>query len=134
VRQCILAYISDFQFVGSAAQSVGLSHTSSPRLGMLVSLSSDTHFTTLDEHKLTRTFNFGFPPAQASLDHVVYWYSTTFKTSDWLLHVISAPRTGDGRGVVEGKFYTQEGELIAVTVQEGVVRAAPQRDKDRAKL
>lgn len=65
------------------------------------------------------------PDRQASLDHVVYWYSTTFKTSDWLLHVISAPRTADGRGVVEGKFYTVEGELIAVTMQEGVVRAAP---------
>lgn len=100
--QCILAYISDFQFVGSAAQSVGLSHTTSPRLGML-----------------------------ASLDHVVYWYSTTFKTSDWLLHVISAPRTGEGRGVVEGKFYTAEGELIAVTMQEGVVRAAPPRQKGK---
>jgi hypothetical protein len=36
-EQCILAYISDFQFIGSAAQSVGLSHTSQPRLGMLVS-------------------------------------------------------------------------------------------------
>lgn len=99
---------------------------------MLVSLSSSS------DANLRRAYprppNLEYSPRQASLDHVVYWYSTTFKTSDWLLHVISAPRTGDGRGVVEGKFYTQEGELIAVTVQEGVVRAAPQRDKDRAKL
>jgi len=99
---------------------------------MLVSLSipSDANFRRADR----RLSNLECSTSQASLDHVVYWYSTTFKTSDWLLHVISAPRTGDGRGVVEGKFYTQEGELIAVTVQEGVVRAAPQRDKDRAKL
>ena len=68
-------------------------------------------------------------PRQASLDHVVYWYSTSFKTTDWLLHVISAPRTGEGRGVVEGRFYTQDGELIAVTVQEGVVRAAKMEGK-----
>lgn len=31
---------------------------------------------------------------------------------------------GDGRGVVEGRFYTESGELVALTVQEGVVRAA----------
>jgi acyl-CoA thioesterase len=42
-----------------------------------------------------------------------------------LLHVITSPRVGDGRGVVEGRFYTEDGELVALTVQEGVVRAAP---------
>lgn len=102
-QKCILAYISDFQFVGTAAQSVGLSHASNPQLGMM-----------------------------ASLDHVIYFYGKPFSASRWMLHVIESPRTGEGRGVVNGRFYTQEGELIAVTTQEGVVRAA--RTRGGAKL
>ncbi|KAJ9121656.1 hypothetical protein QFC22_002276 [Naganishia vaughanmartiniae] len=93
-QKSILAYLSDFQFIGTAAQATGLSQNSNPKLGMM-----------------------------ASLDHVVYFYSNDFKTSNWLLHVITSPRVGDGRGVVEGRFYTEEGELVALTVQEGVVRA-----------
>jgi len=95
-EKCILAYVSDFQFVGTAAQSVGLSHNSNPKLVMM-----------------------------ASLDHTVFFYSNNFTTADWLLHVIESPRTGFGRGVVTGRFYTAQGELIAVTVQEGVIRSQP---------
>ncbi len=78
---------------------------------------------------------------QASLDHTVFFYSDSFTTAEWLLHVVDSPRTGGGRGVVTGRFYTQSGELIAVCVQEGVVRAAPRKEdgpgakgKDAAKL
>jgi len=42
---------------------------------------------------------------------------------------------GSGRAVAHGEFYTREGNLIALTTQEGVVRAnvrAP--DDPRAKL
>lgn len=67
------------------------------------------------------------------MDHVVYFYSNDFKTSNWLLHVITSPRVGDGRGVVEGRFYTEEGELVALTVQEGVVRAAAADSKVKDK-
>ncbi|KAJ9102457.1 hypothetical protein QFC21_002857 [Naganishia friedmannii] len=106
-QKSILAYLSDFQFIGTAAQATGLSQNSNPKLGMM-----------------------------ASLDHVVYFYSNDFKTSNWLLHVITSPRVGDGRGVVEGRFYTEEGELVALTVQEGVVRATaaePKKDKSVSK-
>ncbi len=67
---------------------------------------------------------------QASLDHTVFFYSDNFTTADWLLHVIESPRTGYGRGVVTGRFYTTTGELIAVTVQEGVVRALAVKEDD----
>lgn len=72
---------------------------------------------------------------QASLDHSCHFYSDNVDTSKWLLHVISSQRVGEGRGVVDGRFYTLEGELIAVTHQEGVVRAArPSGNKADAKL
>ncbi|GHJ87695.1 hypothetical protein NliqN6_4097 [Naganishia liquefaciens] len=103
-QKSILAYLSDFQFIGTAAQATGMSQNSHPKLGMM-----------------------------ASLDHVVYFYSNDFKTSNWLLHVITSPRVGDGRGVVEGRFYTEEGELVALTVQEGVVRAAAPDSKSTKK-
>jgi len=48
---------------------------------------------------------------------------------------MSAPRMGSGRAVAHGEFYTREGNLIALTTQEGVVRAnvrAP--DDPKAKL
>ena len=91
--------MSDFQFIGTAARRIGLSALSTPRLGML-----------------------------ASLDHSVYFYPFPADSdqSRPLLHVMEAVvvDVGPGRGVVRGRIYTEAGHLIAVTMQEGVVRAA----------
>jgi len=38
--QAMFAYMTDFQFIGTASRSVGLTRTSTPRLGMLVSIST----------------------------------------------------------------------------------------------
>ena len=111
--QCVIACISDFQFIGTAARRLGLTAISNPRLGML-----------------------------ASLDHSIYFYPLPrdFDPSAPLLHVIEAVvvDTEPGRGVVRGRIYTDKGELIAVTMQEGVVRAGGRpktnMQADRAKL
>lgn len=96
--QAMIAYMTDFQFIGTAALSVGLTRISTPRLGMLASLDHTTHFYPLPPD---------FDPS-APLLHV--------------MHVNIADVTA-GRGVVRGLLYTAGGVLLAVTSQEGVVRA-----------
>ncbi|KAJ3827402.1 hypothetical protein F5878DRAFT_653577 [Lentinula raphanica] len=47
----------------------------------------------------------------------------SFDCGDWLLYVMESPRAGSGRAIMHGQLYTRSGTLIAVTSQEGVVRA-----------
>ncbi|KAG1783678.1 hypothetical protein EV702DRAFT_958446 [Suillus placidus] len=46
-----------------------------------------------------------------------------FCCEDGLLYVVICPRAASGRAVVHGRLYSQAGKLVAVTCQEGVVRA-----------
>lgn len=96
--KAMIAYMSDFQFIGTTARSVGLNQNSNPRLGML-----------------------------ASLDHAIHFYPfpDTFDPSAPLLHVMEAQAANlsSGRGIARGRIYTPDGHLIAATGQEGVVRA-----------
>ncbi|KAK4687359.1 hypothetical protein P7C73_g2754, partial [Tremellales sp. Uapishka_1] len=96
--KAMFAYMTDFQFIGTASKSVGLTRSSTPRLGMLASLDHTTHF-------------YPLPP--------------NFDPSTPLLHVMESPLThvASGRGVVRGLLFTASGQLVAVTSQEGVVRA-----------
>lgn len=100
----MIAYMSDFQFIGTTARSIGLNQNSNPRLGML-----------------------------ASLDHVIHFYPFphTFDPSAPFLHVMEAQAANlsSGRGIARGRIYTPDGHLIAVTGQEGVVRAGGQGSK-----
>ncbi|GLB36418.1 putative acyl-CoA thioesterase [Lyophyllum shimeji] len=109
-QKCILSYISDLNFISSASKIMGLK-----RFGKGPNTVSMT----------------------STLDHTIYFYSDDFDCGDWLLHVIVSPRTGSGRGVVHGRMYTRDGTLVAVTSQEGVVRAnirGPSAPKLDAKL
>lgn len=96
--KAMIAYITDIQFIGTAAQSVGLTWTSTPRLGMLASLDHSTHFYPLPDD---------------------------FKPGDPMLHVMESVTAdvGAGRGLVRGLLYDKKGRLLAATLQEGVVRA-----------
>ncbi|WWC63473.1 acyl-CoA thioesterase II [Kwoniella dejecticola CBS 10117] len=96
--KAMIAYMSDFQFIGTASRSVGMHQSSTPRIGMLASLDHSIHF---------------------------YPFPDNFDPSAPLLHVMESQSVdiASGRGVVQGRIYTQEGVLIAVTAQEGVVRA-----------
>lgn len=105
-QKCILGYFSDMHFISSAGRTLGLRRGGrGPTALSMVS----------------------------TLDHTIWYYSNDFHCGDWMLYVITSPRTGSGRGVVHGKIYTQDGKLVAVTSQEGVVRAdvrGPQQELD----
>ncbi|WWD19170.1 acyl-CoA thioesterase II [Kwoniella shandongensis] len=96
--KAMIAYMTDFQFIGTASRSVGLHQSSTPRLGMLASLDHSIHF---------------------------YPFPSNFDPSAPLLHVMESQvvDVASGRGTVKGYVYTQDGVLVAVTSQEGVVRA-----------
>jgi acyl-CoA thioesterase-2 len=60
----------------------------------------------------------------ATIDHSM-WFHRPFDLSEWLLYSVVSTSASGARGFVRGEFYTQEGTLVATTVQEGVMR---QRD------
>jgi acyl-CoA thioesterase-2 len=57
----------------------------------------------------------------ASLDHAM-WFHHDFRMDDWLLYVTDSPSAAHGRGFCRGSFYTRDGQLVASTAQEGVLR------------
>lgn len=57
----------------------------------------------------------------ASLDHVM-WFHRPFRADEWLLHVMDSPSASGARGLVRGRVYTERGELVASTAQEGLLR------------
>ncbi|KAI6136848.1 hypothetical protein F5141DRAFT_1185713 [Pisolithus sp. B1] len=57
-----------------------------------------------------------------------------FCCEDGLLYVVTCPRARDGRGVVHGRLYSRSGMSVAVTCQEGVVRADRRGPEPRVKL
>jgi len=57
----------------------------------------------------------------ASLDHAM-WFHRPFRADEWLLYAMESPNASGGRGLALGKFFTRDGQLVASTAQEGVVR------------
>nr|ODN91759.1 acyl-CoA thioesterase II [Cryptococcus depauperatus CBS 7841] len=96
--KAMLAYVTDFQFVGTAARSVGLNASSEPQLGMIASLDHTIHF-------------YPFPQG---LDY-----------RKPVLHVMESQvaDTKSERAVCRGRVYSSDGHLLAVTSQEGLFRA-----------
>lgn len=90
VHQYLLAYASDFNFLGTALAPHGVSWLSP---GMQV----------------------------ASLDHAM-WFHRPFRFDEWLLYVVDSPSASGARGLARGQFFTQDGRLVASTVQEGLIR------------
>jgi len=105
-QKCIVAYLSDFYFIGVGSRTLGLKTLSKGPDALSMS---------------------------STLDHSIYFYDDNFDCGDWLLYVMTSPRTASGRGVVQGRLYTRGGSLIAVTSQEGVIRA-DRRPSTDAKL
>ncbi|KAL5535208.1 RAD14 [Sanghuangporus sanghuang] len=115
VQKSILAYMSDFDFIGVAPKALKLK-----RLG----------------------HGPGTVEAISTLSHSMQFYCNNIDCSEWLLFVISAPRAGFGRASVLGQFYTRDGTLVAVVMQEGLLaardtfflqRARPHRRRRRAR-
>ncbi|KAJ7275358.1 thioesterase-like superfamily-domain-containing protein [Mycena haematopus] len=95
-QKAILGYISDLHLLSAASQALGLQ-----RFGRGPKATSMT----------------------STIDHSICFYDDTFDCGDWLLYVMSSPAAASGRGIVHGQLYTRKGKLVAVTTQEGVVRA-----------
>ncbi|MGB2064154.1 MAG: acyl-CoA thioesterase II [Marinomonas gallaica] len=57
----------------------------------------------------------------ASLDHAI-WFHRPFRLDDWLLYVADSPSASGARGFVRGKIFNKEGEIVASTAQEGLIR------------
>jgi acyl-CoA thioesterase-2 len=59
----------------------------------------------------------------ASLDHAM-WFHRPFRADGWLLYSQDTPTATSGRGLARGLVFTQEGQLVASVVQEGLIRMA----------
>ena len=86
----------------------------------LLAYASDFHFlvTALHPHGvswLTRGMQV------ASLDHAM-WFHRPFRMDDWLLHDMDSPSAGGALGLVRGRVYDRAGNLVATTMQEGLIR------------
>ena len=64
----------------------------------------------------------------ASLDHAM-WFHRPARVDQWLLYALDSPSASGARGLARGQVFTQQGELIASTQQEGMIRIL---DKDEA--
>lgn len=64
----------------------------------------------------------------ASLDHAM-WFQRPFRIDEWLLYSIDSPSASGARGLSRGLIYRQDGTLVAVVAQEGVMRVWPGEDK-----
>ncbi|WP_371192975.1 acyl-CoA thioesterase domain-containing protein [Glaciecola sp. SC05] len=81
---------------------------------------SDYHFlsTALQAHGLAAQDK---SLRMATIDHAM-WFHKPFKFDDWLLYEMESPFSGNSRALVQGKIYNKEGELVATSVQEGLMR------------
>lgn len=56
-----------------------------------------------------------------SLDHTI-WFHEPVRIDEWLLYDQRSSWAGGGRTLCRGRFYTEDGRLIATVAQEGLVR------------
>ncbi len=57
----------------------------------------------------------------ASLDHAL-WFHRPFRADEYLLYSLDSPSAAAGRGFSRGSFFTRNGELVASTAQESLIR------------
>ena len=62
----------------------------------------------------------------ASLDHAM-WFHRDFRADEWLLYQLDSPSSSNSRGLGRGNIFTEDGVLVASTIQEGLM--APLRPK-----
>ena len=66
----------------------------------------------------------------ASLDHAL-WFHRAVRVDEWLLYSMDSPNAGGARGFARGQVFTETGELVASTAQEGLVRVVEKAKTDR---
>jgi len=86
----------------------------------MLAYASDFHF--LPASLLPHGVSHLLPNFQiATVDHAM-WFHRPFRFDDWLLYCIDSPSASNGRGLVRGQIFNRRGELVASTMQEGVIR------------
>ena len=50
--------------------------------------------------------------------------SSPFRADEWMLYDMESPRASAGRGLVNGRIFTQSGTLAVSVAQEGLLRFA----------
>lgn len=86
----------------------------------MLAYASDFHF--LPASLLPHGASHWLPNFQiATVDHAM-WFHRPFRFDDWLLYSIDSPSASNGRGLVRGQIFNRQGELVASTMQEGVIR------------
>ena len=86
----------------------------------MLAYTSDFHF--LPTALLPHGVSYWQPKFQiATIDHAM-WFHRPFRFDDWLLYCMDSPSASNGRGLVRGQIYNRQGELVASTMQEGVIR------------
>ena len=66
----------------------------------------------------------------ASLDHVM-WFHRPFRVDQWLLYDVDSPAASGARGLVRGGVYTESGQLVVTTAQEGLTRMRKPQDSPK---
>lgn len=64
----------------------------------------------------------------ASLDHAM-WFHDKIRVDQWIYYHLESPRAARNRGLNRGSFYTQDGRLIASTIQEGLMRVIEKKSE-----
>lgn len=84
---------------------------------------SDYHFlsTSLQPHGISVTDK---SLRMATIDHAM-WFHRPVNMNEWLLYSMESPFSGGARGIVRGQLFNQQGELVASTMQEGLMRQVP---------
>ncbi|HJL92301.1 MAG TPA: acyl-CoA thioesterase II [Woeseiaceae bacterium] len=92
LHQCLLAYVSDFELLG----------------------------TSLRPHGYGLPFGSGILQV-ASLDHAI-WFHRECRVDEWLLYSSDSPNAYGARGYARGQIFKQDGKLLASVTQEGLIR------------
>ncbi len=67
----------------------------------------------------------------ASLDHAL-WFHRSVRIDEWLLYAMDSPNASGARGFARGQIFNADGNLVASTAQEGLVRLVEQARTNRS--
>ncbi|WP_051407070.1 acyl-CoA thioesterase II [Nocardia sp. CNY236] len=91
----------------------------------LLGYSSDT--TVMDSIITTHGLSWGLDRIVAATVNHSIWFHRRFRFDEWVLYATESPVAAGSRGLATGRFYSRCGELLATTVQEGLIRHFPAR-------
>jgi acyl-CoA thioesterase II len=129
VHQAALAFMSDSYFLAGVPHSHEIWHFVDPPISEFHP-SSKGLSTSTEKHTEIRRPHLETPEDKAeneeprvsmmvSLDHTIYFHNMeNFRADDWLLSEIQSSWAGNGRGLVQQRMWTRNGDLVATCIQE----------------